>query len=262
MKFIHVDSKNGATYSQNSNYSTFQLVPGSKRYSPNDYNLTVKLSHPILNTKKIYLKSFTTAILFPNVRASSLLNFLDIKVNGGVVQRIALTDKIYINIQSLIDDLNTASGVLFPSSGYLFSLDPTSGTIRVYSSVYTSVEMVDSNLAYVLGFRNGIDSLLTNYCVASYLYNLSHDTYLNLFISNLNAGYSPNTNGVLTSFKIPISAGSYSINHSAQNLSYEEFITISNPNIPINQLDVSIFDWLGFSLHASGARLVFSLGLE
>ena len=116
-----------------------------------------------------------------------------------------------------------------------------SGFIKVSSSVNASFTVDDTNLGYMLGFRSNININTANNCYAGYLYNLAQDMYLNVFISNLNVGYSPNTNMKPTSFQVPINAGSFAINYSAANLSYEGYVAITNPNTPISHLLILVY---------------------
>jgi hypothetical protein len=261
MEFLHIDTINGATYNTDSTNSTFQIVPGSQAYSPNDYNVLVPLSKPIQNINRIFLKSFSTVLLFPNVRASSLLNFVNINCDG-TIKKIVLADKIYTNITSLIADLNVASTYLFASDNIVFSINQFSGTIAVTSTTHTSVLVQDSNLAYLLGFRSSININSTNNCVAPYLYNLALDTYLNMYIANVPTGNQPNSNRINCSFKIPINSGSYAVNFTCESLNYSEYIKINNTHVPITSLNIIISDRLGFSIPSWGASFSCTFALE
>lgn len=263
LRFIHIDTINGIDFSNDSTTNSYVFIEGSRSYSPNDYNIIAKLTQPLTGVRKIYLKSFSTTILFPTVRSASRSNFINVVLNGNEVKKITLVDKIYTSIQSLIDDLNIASNATYPGLFLLFSLDSYTGNVKIStSSDITSMSVQDSNLAYILGFRNGINSDSVNYCVAAYLYNLAIDSHLYLYISNLNTNFSSNCNRINSSFKIPVNAGSYNVNYSSTNLNFEEYIEITNPSLVISELKISLIDRFGFSIHSAGSSMSVSLSFE
>jgi hypothetical protein len=261
LRFIHIDSSNGVEFSSDSGNNSFVFIPGSRGYSSNDYNIIAKLPQPLSGVKKIYLKSFTTTVLFPTVRSASNSNFIDVVCNG-TTKRISLVDKIYTSITTLVADLNTASAVLFPSQNILFSIDSYSGNVMVASSSFATITVMDSNLGYILGFRSGINTNGTNYCTAAYLYNLAMDSFVYLYISNISTVFSPNCNRINCSFKIPINTGSYNVNYTSTNLNYEEYIEITNPNMPISELRIQVIDRFGYNLASAGAPLAVSFAME
>lgn len=264
LRYIHIDTlqQKGATYNTNSQYNTFNFSPSIPAFAPNDYSVTCTLPEPLYGVRKIYLKSFSTAILFPTVRQNSLSNFLNITLSGGTVNKIVLVDKIYTSISTLIADLNVAATALFPSAGYTFSLNTVTGCVQLYSSVNSSFTIGDSNLAYILGFRSSLNTNIANTVVAPYLYNLSLDDCLYLWIQNVQSSANPNTNGIVCSFRIPITAGSYNINYSSQNISYEQSIVNSTPLTPITSLNIVILDRWGYCISSAGAPMSCTLAFE
>ena len=262
VRFLHIDTLNNPKlFNQSPQNNTFQFIPGSQAYSPHDYNVIIKIPTPVVGVQKIYIKSFQTAILFPNVRASSLLNYIIINVPSSTPRKILLNDAIYTNVSNLLTDLTTAASVLYPSDNWAFALDPVSGNVRVSSNVINSFTVQDTNLSYMLGFRSGINLNFNGYVISAYLYNLAIDTYLNLYISNIQSSFNPNTNNIRSSFKIPINSGSYQINYTSQNLNFEEYIYNENPNQPITEFDIIIYDVFGYALHSHGASLAMTLAL-
>jgi hypothetical protein len=132
----------------------------------------------------------------------------------------------------------------------------------VASTSFATITVLDSNLAYMLGFRASINTNGANYCTAAYLYNLAMDSFVYLYISNISTVFSPNCNRINCSFKIPINTGSYNVNYTSTNLNYEEYIEITNPNMPISELRVQVIDRFGYNLHSAGAPLAISLAFE
>jgi hypothetical protein len=261
LRFIHVDTLNGIEYSSDSSNNSFVFISGTRSYSPNDYNIIARLPHPLSGVKKIYLKSFSTTVLFPTIRSASNSHFINVVCNG-TTKRITLVDKIYTSITTLITDLNTSATALFPGQNILFSIDSYTGNVMVASSSFATITVLDSNLAFILGFRSAINTNGTNYCTASYLYNLAMDSFLYLYISNISTISSPNCNRINCSFKIPINTGSYNVNYSSTNLNFEEYIEITNPNMPISELRIQIVDRWGANIHSAGAPLALSFAME
>jgi hypothetical protein len=132
----------------------------------------------------------------------------------------------------------------------------------VGSTSFASITVLDSNLAYILGFRSAINTNGTNYCTAAYLYNLAMDSFVYMYISNISTISSPNCNRINCSFKIPINTGSYNVNYTSTNLNYEEYIEITNPNMPISELKIQIIDRWGCNVHSAGSPLSISLAFE
>ena len=262
MKFISLDSLNGGVYNTDCTNNSFVFINGSKLYSPNDYNIVFQLPTPIYHVQRVYLKSFATTILFNTVRAASQSNFLNINCGGGVVKQLVLADAIYTSITTLIADLNTAATATFPTDGFTFSIDTLTGCVKLKSTANPTINLDSTNLGYILGFRKSINPTLPNTVIAGYMFNLSIDQYLNIYISNLNSGISLNANKVLSHFTVPVNYGSYTINYSSTNLSFEQYVDVSSYYQPITQLNVCIRDRWGFSVHSNGANFTMVLAVE
>ena len=261
MRFLNFDSRKNAEFNTSPQSSTFSLIEGSRLYSPHDYNIKITLPQIVYDCKKIYLKSLTTPLLLNNVRARSEMNFINIEVAGSVVKKVYIPDAVYTNIQKLLDDLNTAATFLFPTDNFVFSLDTSTGTVKLNSNTNTTVKVQKTNLAYMLGFRDTININTANNCLAPYLYNLCQDLYVNVYLSNISNNNSSNTTGVLSHFRVPITANSYSINYTAANLTFDEYVYISD-STPISYINIMLFDFMGYSLHSNGACLIGTLALD
>lgn len=263
MTFIHIDS-NGQPYNSDPTFNTFNFINTSQIYSPNAYNINVKLPQALNQIQKVYLKAFETPLLFPNIRENSRLNFFTISCNG-TIKTIKLVDKNYTDYATLISDLNIASSATYPADGIIFSLASDtgySGNFKITSANFATIFVVQSNLSYILGFRPAINLTYNNNVVAPYKANLAFDTYINLFISNLASGNSPNINNILCSFKIPIATASQTVSFSSENINFSQFVNITNKYAPITELKISFFDRLGYSLHSMGSDWTGTLAFE
>jgi hypothetical protein len=88
------------------------------------------------------------------------------------------------------------------------------------------------------------------------------DSFVYLYISNISTVFSPNCNRINCSFKIPINTGSYNVNYTSTNLNYEEYIEITNPNMPISEIRIQVIDRFGYNLASAGAPLAVSFAME
>lgn len=262
IQFIHLDTL-GQIYTVAPKYNSYQIIEGSQLYAPNSYNITMQLQSPIYNAKRIYLKSFETALMFPNVRSTSNLNYIIVSCNG-TEKRVILPDATYNNLTALCADLTTYAGIQFPSDGLTFTVSSStnSGNIKVYSSVYSTVSVVYSNLAYMLGFRVGIDTLTTNNCYASYKANLAFDNLLHIYLPNIGNSNTSTNSGILSSFKILLTQTSGVVNFNSENLGFSQFITVSNPLTHISEISLCVFDRYGYSLNSWGADISLTLAIE
>jgi hypothetical protein len=262
ISFLHLDTL-GTAYNTSPTNSTYTFVNNSRLYSPNAYNVSFKLQYPLYNTKRLFLKAFETALTFPNIRASSKLNTILVVCNG-VTKTITLADKSYTDVATLITDLNTASTASYPSDAITFSrsTDFNITNIKITSPNFTSITVEYSNLAYILGFRPLIDYIYNNNAIASYTPNLAYDTYINLFISNINASHTPNNNGVNCSFKLPVTATSNTVQFQSENLSFAQFLTIVDSSKPVTNITIVIYDRWGYSLPSYGSDFTITFAIE
>ena len=113
----------------------------------------------------------------------------------------------------------------------------------------------------MLGFRSAINLNFSGYVIGAYLYNLAIDSYVNLYLSNIQTSFNPNTNGVISSFKVPITSGSYQINYTSQNLNFEEYVYYESAQ-PITEFNITITDRWGYAIHSRGSSLALTLALE
>lgn len=259
--YLHLDSI-GLPYSTNPKQNSYTIIPGNTQYSPNSFNMVFKLRQPIYNCKRIFLKSFECPLLFPNIRATSDTNFISLNLSG-TVKRITIPDYSYASIDKLLLDLTTYANSQHPSDGITFSLSTSlnAGNVKIVSTANSIVNVVQTsgNLAYVLGFRSGLNSNTNNTIFAGYKYNLSFDQYLHMYINSIGNSNSQTNSGTLSSFKILLTQSNESLQFVTENSGVSQFIAISNPTSPINELEISFIDRFGKNLSSYGADYSVSL---
>ena len=267
---VNFDSLNGATYNNSNTFNTYNFNTAYLNTSPNAFNATFNLQTPLRNVKRIHLKSIEIPIGYNNVRANSKTNIIGVataydSVTGifSNIYSVSLADKTYSSITTLLADINSTFVTLYPSVNVVFSL--VNGYITVASSssaVFTSnIYVIPTNLAYMLGFRTGLNTLATRLTTAATVYMLNIDNYINMYISNLSTQSTHNQNGVLCHFKIITNTTNGVVYYSAESNSYPQSIEV-NSHIPITSLNVVMTDRWGYSLNASGLDYSYTLAFE
>ena len=259
--YLHLDSI-GLPYSTNPKQNTYTIIPGNTQFAPNAFNMVFKLKQPIYNCKKIYLKSFECPLLFPNVRSTSDTNFISLNLSG-TVKKITIPDYSYASIDKLLLDLTTYANSQYPSDGITFSLSTSlnAGNVKIVSTANSVVNIVQTsgNLAYILGFRSGLNTNTNNTIFAGYKYNLSYDQYMHMYINSVGNSNSQTNSGTLSSFKILLTQSNESLQFNSEGSSSQQFITISNPHTPIDSLEISFIDRFNRNLSSFGADYSCSL---
>ena len=265
---INFDSLNGCVYNTGNTYNTYAFNSAYLNLAPNSFNANFTLQTPLRNIKRISLKSIEMPIGFNNIRSSSKTNIIGVSVSyDGTTYRtiysITLSDKTYSSVTTLLTDINTAFTTLYPSVNIVFA--NSNGYITVSSTssaIFTgNMYVVNTNLAYMLGFRNNLNTLATRLTTAATVYNLNIDNYLNMYISNISAQASNNANGVLNHFKIILNSTNGVVYYVAESNSYKQSIEV-NPHIPISSLNILMTDRFGFSVNSSSLDYSFTLSFE
>ena len=253
LEYINFDSF-GVVPSNNSNYSTFPYITNSKTQCPHQFNTDFILRSPKQNVKRVYLVSMEIPMAFNNIRSTSFMNFIKINCDG-VVKQITIPDGTYTEIESLIVDLNTASSILYPSQNIIFALD-ASGKMSIIAVAFTSVTVITTNLSYILGWRDNINTNSAGLTIAGTKFLLAHDLSLNFIINNFTST-SSNFNGTKSTFKIPINSTSNTICYVGDNTSFSQYC--ENNSSVIDRISVSITDRYGYSLHSNSIDYSFTL---
>lgn len=266
--YLVLDSVNSINNTSNQN-STYPLVATSPTACPNAFNTVWQLSRPLRNVSKIYLKSLTLPVLFPNVRSSNHSNTLTVTSSENVPYTITLPDRVYKDIQTLLTRINADFAARYPSQGISFSIytleDITGcyGNIAVTSNGLTSISVQPSILSKMLGFNNTSDILVSSNTkrVASGSYNLNYDNYINMTIYTTPDHNIENQNGTPVSFHVPVPVSSDTIMFSSANLTFDGYVQNYRGTV-INTIGVVITDRFGFSINARNAEYSMVLALE
>ena len=263
-QFVNLDSAaSNCSYSTSQTYSTF---PNSSA-TANSFNSVFTLQTPVVNAKRMWLKSLELPIGWPNIRASNFSNSITIGTlqNGtGTNYTITLVDKIYNSMKTLIDDINTAFQTAYPAFVISFSIDPITGLALLDAgsapTEFPTAVFLQPNILVntILGFPS---SYTTNSVVryATRYYILNPDLYITLYLPGLSSD-NINASGIPSSFKIPLPVPSGSILFQASNLSYDSCINLTNNSI--SSLTCVVKDRWGYSVNSRGLDWSFTVAFE
>ena len=263
VELLNIDTFN-CRYNVSNQYQTYSLDTASIKTAPNAYNITVPLSFRRSNVRRISLKSLEMPVAFPSVRQTSNLNLLLLAdtINFSSPKAIVLADKNYTSVAALIADINTAFTATWPTLLLTMSLDATTGNIKITSTNATafpgSIYVKAGNLAYMLGFRSGIDSQGSRSVTASSSYRLSIDDYVNIYLPQFNSN-CVNTNNVNCSFKVPLNTTNGVVYY--RNDMNPFFINVAS-GYHFSEITVLITDRFGYSLNSWGQDVSLTLELE
>ena len=258
-----------STYATNNQNSTYNMDATNAILCPSSFNTLWTLRRPVRNVAKIYLKSLTLPILFPNVRSSNKSNTLTLKnTSTQTLYTVTLPDRTYKDITTLNTALTNAFKTAYPANSFTFALYNTYDSTNCYGNVSvkclefsTLAVVTDTILAEMLGFSSASDPLVGSFRIASGAYNLSYDHYLNMTIYTTPDHNIENQNGNAVSFHIPVPVSSDTIMFSSSNLSFDSYIQNYKGTV-INTIGVVITDRFGFSLNSRNADYSMCLALE
>ena len=228
-QYLNLDTIN-ASYSNSQTYNSYFFNTSSSTKAPNSYNATWNLRKPIVNAKRIWLKSIELPIGFSNIRSTNFSNTLTINTasTGGTSYTITLPDKIYTSIQVLLNDINLFFVATYPSVNIVFSVvtGPTNnGFVQVTTSstgIFPNGLFISNSMLAntILGFNQNTDIVTTTTRIAGSWYLLNADNYVNVFIPTISTT-DCNVNGIPSSFKVPINSINGSVFYASSNLGYD-----------------------------------------
>jgi len=104
----------------------------------------------------------------------------------------------------------------------------------------------------MLGFRTAQNIMTIRNTIAPSVYQLNIDNYINIFISNLSSTNNiTNAHGSACHFKVILNAINNTMYYASENNTYSQFIEVNN-SLPINNLNIIIYDRWGYNLNSSG----------
>ena len=266
--FLILDSNN-STYNVSSNNSTYTINSSAVNTMPNSFNTNFVLSRPLYNVKKLYLKSLSFPVIWNNIRAANQSNTLTI-TNSGTNYTITLPDRTYTSVATLIARINTEYATVYPALAVNFQIYTTDDTDKCYgnvafSSTLSAPVVQPSILATMLGFSSTNDILklisTTYYRIASSSYNIFLDSYVNMLVYNLVDSNVMSSNGVRSSFYIPVTSSSGNVLYNSSGNQYDSYIQNSS-NVPITNFGITFVDRWGYSIPSRGADWTAVLMIE
>jgi hypothetical protein len=236
-------------------YSTYVLP------SNDPFNTRFNLAQPIVNAKKIYLKSIEMPINFCNVRAVSTMNKISLTTNLNNTYTVSVPEANYATIGSLTSALNTAFVGVIPSTTVTFATSGNYVTVSATSSTITSFSLNDTILSkYILGFRNATFAGLSTTATVNYLLNV--DNFLSMYLSNVSTENTFNNGNIFTSFKISLQSVNGQICFNAENVGFTQSVLLLNKTQTISYLQIQIYDRFGNLILSNNSDYSFTLAVE
>ena len=227
------------------------------------------LSDPLRRIKRIYLKSVELPINFNNIRNN--FNTIEFTFKGTTTATtsyiLTIPSAYYTNISDILTVLNnqikyhifqTFTTDQFPQ----FSLNSNNTITCSVPVPGLTFSLTPSNVvSQILGFTNANNLIFTTSITSSRIFNLNYDNYLNIYFPNI----PHKTNGFsnqLMSFKIPLNATNGSIYYTAENISFSQFIEITDENFILNNLKIQVYDQFNNLLNNNGINWSFTLAFQ
>jgi hypothetical protein len=233
------------------------------------FNANFNLSNPLRKVEKIYLKSVELPIGFTNVRTN--FNSFVISISNTsygstyTSTTITLTNKNYTDINSLLTDINT----LLTSSNINLSFELNSDNLVqiVKTGTINKYYFTTSNLLnIILGFTSSttlstiIFTTSTVTITAIRQPNLNFDNYISLFIKNI--PHNSSSSNQLISFKIPLNGSGNIVYFNSENISFSQYITITDQNLVVDKLSIVVYDRFGNQLTNNGFDYSLTVGFS
>ena len=260
LQFLHFD-----TYNQW--FSTIQALINKTNSTP--FNCTLNLPYQLTKVKKIYLKSVELPVGFYNIRAENGSNTLTITIGGTVTATITVTPAQY-TITTLIAAINTALAattaftVTNPSYLPVFSVSNQNVVVTVPGQTLVNISLNNTVLTnIVLGFTANYPSILQpfNYVVSPANYNLAYDTYISIYFPNVNA-LSVAATGQNMTFKVPFSGTNSTIFYNVENLSFAQYIELTESNFILSSIKLIVYDRFGYQINNNNLDWSFTLAFD
>lgn len=227
------------------------------------FDTTFNLQYPLKGVKKIYLKSLELPIDFTNIRNG--LNTFSILYNS-VVYTKTLSDKNYVIISALCNDLNTLFTNAISGITITFSYNSTSNLVSITLSgssplTFTVIPTNFSN--HILGLKKNttLQNLNTYTITGSNPFLLSADNYIVMNFPKL-AFDNNNNSHKLCNFKIPLNASNGMVYFENEFSNLSQHITNTDNSLIISSLKIQILDRFNNVITQTNSDFSFTLGFE
>jgi len=222
------------------------------------YDTTYYLNDSLRNINRIYLKSIELPIGFNNIRFNNGSSILTLIINS-ISYTKTISDYMSTSINDLCAALTTAFNTLPIIPTFTASLTTQKITISLASS--TTIIITGGVLAQnILGFTSG-QTISGLSIVSTNNFNLAIDNFISLFI--MNVPYKTTSSQTqLISFKVPLNAIGNTVYYMADNMSFSQYITISDPNFVLTCLRIQIYDRFGKIIKSNGLDYTMTLAIQ
>ena len=90
--------------------------------------------------------------------------------------------------------------------------------------------------------------------------NLNFDNYISLFIKNI--PHNSSSSNQLISFKIPLNGSGNIVYFNSENISFSQYITITDQNLVVDKLQIVVYDRFGNQLTNNGFDYSLTVGFS
>jgi hypothetical protein len=230
------------------------------------FNANFNLSNPLRKVEKIYLKSVELPIGFTNVRTnfnSFVITISNASGNNYTSSTITLTNTNYTDIASLLTDINTL--LASRSINLSFELNSSNLVQIVKTGTINRYFFTTSNLLnIILGFTSStaLSAINTTGTTLTAIRqpNLNFDNYISLFIKNI--PHNSSSSNQLISFKIPLNGSGNIVYFNSENISFSQYITITDQNLVVDKLQIVVYDRFGNQLTNNGFDYSLTVGFS
>ena len=221
----------------------------------NQNTVSWALSQPITNKTQIHFRSFEYAVGINNVRQISGMNHLQLCLDSTLLVNLYIPEKNYTTITQLLTALNAQ----LAASSIVATVNADNKIVLTQTQTGIGFSVVPTNFAYhVLGFRGvaqvGPSAYTSPYtvalpnlvCTGTSPFNLSVDTYVNLYMPNLQSTSDTVVSSLAvnrTHFKIPLS----SVNGQVYFFTSQQFkqTVHIDPTLVLTEMRIQMTDRFG-----------------
>jgi hypothetical protein len=196
-------------------------------------------------------------------RSRSLFASGNASGNSYTNTTITLSNKNYTDIDSLLTDINML--LASRSINLSFELNSSNLVQIVKTRTINRYYFITSNLLnIILGFTSStaLSAVNTTGAILTAIRqpNLNFDNYISLFIKNI--PHNSSSSNQLISFKIPLNGSGNIIYFNSENISFSQYITITDQNLVVDKLQIVVYDRFGNQLTNNGFDYSLTVGFS